>query len=330
MLFKFASVLTLASVVLGHMELKQPCPRYSSKCASQPALPAGESIDYNLNTPIGSGGSILAPFCKHTTAWPQATETWTAGQPVTVSFVAGGATHSGGHCEFSVSYDGGNTYVVIHQELRYCFFTAAPSSGGVDTVRDYTFTLPSNLPGTSKAIFAWTWVNAVGNREFYNNCGDIAIKGSAGSYTGKKMTIANYGAGYPTIPEFLGNYDTGIQYYTTNTTQVTVTGTGYTGGTTTTTTPTSTTSVSATSSAPATSVVTVTSSVPVTSIATPSSTTVVTPGTCNSANEGKYLCTNAGVSAAYTVCSGGISYSNSCSSGTVCKQNGNNVYCDWA
>ncbi|KAJ2782651.1 hypothetical protein GGI15_002849 [Coemansia interrupta] len=112
-------------------------------------------------------------------------------------------------------------------ELRYCFYTAPPSSGGVDTVRTFTFTLPANLPGTSHAVFAWTWVNAVGNREFYNNCGDIAIKGAAGSYTGKQMTIANYGPGYPVIPEFLGNYETGISYYTTNITQATLTGSGF-------------------------------------------------------------------------------------------------------
>ncbi|KAI8323247.1 hypothetical protein GQ54DRAFT_248188, partial [Martensiomyces pterosporus] len=215
-------VLVFVAAALAHMEITAPCPRYSSKCATQPALPPGQTIDYNLNTPIGSNGDVLAPFCKHTTPWPKVTETWTAGQSVTVQFAPGGATHSGGHCEFSVSYDGGSTYVVLHQELRYCFFNAPPSSGGTDSVRSYTFTLPSNLPGTDHAIFAWTWVNAVGNREFYNNCGDIAIKGAAGSYTGKKMTIANYGSNYPTIPEFLGNYDTGLQYYT-NSVQVTVT-----------------------------------------------------------------------------------------------------------
>ncbi|KAJ1935410.1 hypothetical protein GGF37_006003, partial [Kickxella alabastrina] len=191
-----------AAAALGHMELVAPCPRYSSKCATKPALPTGKIIDYDLNSAIGSNGQILEPLCKHTTPWPQATETWAAGQPVTVLFNSGGATHSGGHCEFSLSYDGGSTYVVVHQVLRYCFYTAAPKAGGVDTVRAYTFTLPAGLPGTSNAIFAWTWVNAVGNREFYNNCGDISIKGPPGSYTGKKMTIANYGPAYPVISEF--------------------------------------------------------------------------------------------------------------------------------
>ncbi|KAJ2718492.1 hypothetical protein GGI07_005730, partial [Coemansia sp. Benny D115] len=191
----------------------------------------GQILDFNLNTPIGSGGNIIAPICKYPTPWSQPTETWTAGQSVTVSFVPWGATHGGGHCEFSISYDGGKTFVVVYQVLRTCFFTGIPAAGGMDTVRDYTFTLPANLPGASNAIFAWTWVNAVGNREFYNNCGDIAIKGPAGSYTGKRMTIANYGPGYPVIPEFIGNYNMGIQYYTTNAEQVTVTGNGYTGDT---------------------------------------------------------------------------------------------------
>ncbi|KAJ1938211.1 hypothetical protein FBU59_004513 [Linderina macrospora] len=118
-----------------------------------------------------------------------------------------------------MSYDGGKTFVVIHQELKYCFYTAAPSAGGQGTVRNYTFTLPSSLPGSDHAVFAWSWVNASGNREFYHNCADITIIGSAGSYTGKQMTIANYGAGYPAIPEFLGNYNVGLSYYTTNTTR---------------------------------------------------------------------------------------------------------------
>ncbi|KAJ1927703.1 hypothetical protein FBU59_007196, partial [Linderina macrospora] len=78
-----ATLLTLASAAFAHMEFIKPCPRYSPHCATTPTLPPGESIDYNMNTPIGSGGSILAPFCRRTTPWPQVTETWTAGQSAT-------------------------------------------------------------------------------------------------------------------------------------------------------------------------------------------------------------------------------------------------------
>ncbi|KAJ2557299.1 hypothetical protein EV175_001430 [Coemansia sp. RSA 1933] len=109
------------------------------------------------------------------------------------------------------------------------FTCPVPDSGGVDSVRSYTFDLPSTLPGTDHSVFAWSWVNASGNRELYMNCGDIAVVGSAGSYSGKEMTIANYGPGYPVIAEFRDNYDTSIDYYTTNTTKITVTGSGYTG-----------------------------------------------------------------------------------------------------
>ncbi|KAJ1936809.1 hypothetical protein EC988_008085, partial [Linderina pennispora] len=242
-------------------------------------------------------------------------------------FYPGGATHSGGHCEFSLSYDGGKTFVVVHQALKYCFFTGAPSAGGVDTVRSYTINLPANLPGTDRAVFAWTWVNAAGNREFYNGCGDIAIKGSAGSYTGKKVTIANYGPGYPVIPEFLGNYNTGLEYYTTNTTAVTVTGPGYNGGSGTTTSPAATTTTSA---APTSSAPPVTSTTKVATTTAPSTSAVPTtsaaPGSCT---DYTYQCTSD--KTGYQVClSGAWSSTLACASGTTCVQNGSSVYCGWA
>ncbi|KAJ1665127.1 hypothetical protein EV178_003433 [Coemansia sp. RSA 1646] len=357
MFSKTVSLLALAASALGHMELIAPCPRYSDKCATQPALPAGESIDYDLNAPIGSNGAVLQPLCKHTTAWPSVTDTWTAGQSVTIQFAAGGATHLGGDCEFSISYDGGKTFVVLHQELRYCFYTASPDSGGVDSVRSYTFELPSNLPGTDHAVFSWSWVNASGNREFYNNCGDVAVVGSAGSYTGKSMTIGNYGAGYPVIAEFLGNYNTGIEYYTTNTTDVTVSGSGYTSsgsggssGSSSSAAQDSTTDAAQASTTDASQATTTTdaaqdgtttaaglptSSAP--AISAPSSaaeTSAASGGTdlgeCTSAKNGQYLCSSDGSSAVFNVCDNGTWNQGSCDSGTVCKQSGTTIYCAWA
>ncbi|ORX65414.1 WD40 repeat-like protein [Linderina pennispora] len=74
--------------------------------------------------------------------------------------------------------------------------------------------------GSDSVIFSWTWVNAIGNREFYQNCADIAITGASPSLSGKAMTILNY-PGYPTVPEFMGNFNTGMEYYQ-NATTVTV------------------------------------------------------------------------------------------------------------
>ncbi|KAJ2655184.1 hypothetical protein IWW48_005677 [Coemansia sp. RSA 1200] len=190
------------------MALLSPCPRYSPR-AKCPSLPGGQSLDYSITSPLDAN----APLCKHTVPYASPSETWTAGQSVTVTF-EGSATHNGGHCQWSISYDGGKTFVVLYEELKYCFYTGNPTSGGQPTVKEYTITLPSDLPSSNSAVFAWTWVNASGNREFYMNCADVAIKGTgASSYTGKQMTILNH-AGYTFIPEFQGNYSTGLEYYT--------------------------------------------------------------------------------------------------------------------
>ncbi|KAJ2521182.1 hypothetical protein H4217_001551 [Coemansia sp. RSA 1939] len=190
------------------MALLSPCPRYSPR-AKCPALPSGQSLDYSITSPLDAN----APLCKHTVPYATPSETWTAGQSITVTF-EGSATHNGGHCQWSISYDGGKTFVVLYEELQYCFYTGNPTSGGQPTVKEYTIKLPSDLPSSNSAVFAWTWVNASGNREFYMNCADVVIQGtSASSYTGKQMTILNH-AGYTFIPEFQGNYSTGLEYYT--------------------------------------------------------------------------------------------------------------------
>ncbi|KAJ1956170.1 hypothetical protein GGI12_005377, partial [Dipsacomyces acuminosporus] len=217
MFFKLASIAALIASASAHMQVISPCPRYSSHGEKCPALPAGVSFDYSMSSPL----DYNAPLCKHTTPYATPSATWTAGQSVTVKFAEGGAPHGGGHCQFSLSYDGGKTFVVVHEELEHCFFNGAAA------VHQYTFNLPSNLPGSDKAVFAWSWVNAIGNREFYMNCADVAIKGTSGSFTGKEMTVANHN-GYPTIPEFGGNSKTGLEIYA-KAKQVTVTGNGGSG-----------------------------------------------------------------------------------------------------
>ncbi|KAJ1905926.1 hypothetical protein LPJ71_004422 [Coemansia sp. S17] len=212
-------IIALAGLTAGHVSIISPCPRYSPVGENCPALPAGESLDIAekaINGPISSvqlGGTM--PLCRHTTPYATPSATWTAGQSVTIKFNPSAAIHSGGNCEFSMSYDNGKTFAVIHRELRYCFLGSKPASlTNTATILSYTFNLPADLPSSDKAVFAWSWVNASGNREFYMNCADVAIKGgSSKSYTGPEMVVANY-PGYPTIPEFNGNYETGMEHYT--------------------------------------------------------------------------------------------------------------------
>ncbi|KAJ2889217.1 hypothetical protein GGI21_006643 [Coemansia aciculifera] len=117
----------------------------------------------------------------------------------------------------------GKTFVVIHRILRYTF-TGGPSSSNTGTQLSYSIPLPADLPSGDRVIFAWTWINAIGNREFYMNCADVAIDGKdGGSFTGQQMLVANYGPASPLIPEFNGNYETGIDLYNAQP-MVTVTG----------------------------------------------------------------------------------------------------------
>lgn len=219
-----------ASLGAAHNSFITPCPRYSTVGIDCPKLPTGQKMDGTMNAPISSiQQGYSKPLCKHTVPWPTPAAKWTAGQSVTIKFNPHAVSHSGGHCEFSVSYDGGKTFAVIHRELRYCFVGSKPA-GLTNTVKvnSYTFDLPKDLPSSDKAIFAWSWVNASGNREFYMNCADVAIKGTSKSFTGPKMVIANY-KGYPTIPEFDGNYETGMKHYT-GAKNITITGDGSSSG----------------------------------------------------------------------------------------------------
>ena len=85
-----------------------------------------------------------------------AVATLKAGSSFEVEFAAGGATHGGGSCQFSVSYDQGKSFAVIHSVI-----------GGCPLESTYSVPIPSGLPSATKATFAWTWFNLVGNREEY-------------------------------------------------------------------------------------------------------------------------------------------------------------------
>ena len=67
--------------------------------------------------------------------------------------------------------------------------------------------IPPSVPKCEKCTFAWTWINAIGNREFYMDCADISINPSPfsqSSMTGPKILVANL-PGYPTIQPPEGN-----------------------------------------------------------------------------------------------------------------------------
>jgi len=55
----------------------------------------------------------------------------------------------------SLSYDGGNTWVVFHSIV-----------GGCPLTETYSIPVPSDIPSGSNVLLAWSWENNTGNRYF--------------------------------------------------------------------------------------------------------------------------------------------------------------------
>ncbi|KAJ2746903.1 hypothetical protein GGI20_000982 [Coemansia sp. BCRC 34301] len=335
-----ACVATLAGLASAHNSIIYPCPRYSPVGLQCPAVPAGQTANGDINSPISSVQmGYSQPLCRFTTPYATPSATWTAGQSVTVKFNPNAVSHSGGHCEFSMSYDGGKTFAVIHRELQYCFVGSKPASiTNAVSVSSYTFNLPADLPSSDKAVFAWSWVNASGNREFYMNCADVAIKGgSSKSFTGPQMVIANYN-GYPTIPEFNGDYNTGMDLYK-NAKAITVSASGSTSGggdSGSSAAPPASSAPPATSASPgiphtpqgsssaaASASPSASSGAPASESSADASATGGGSGACTS---GLMQCSGAG----YQICNSGVwSPVYSCGVGASCKGSDGNIYCGW-
>ncbi len=108
--------------------------------------------------------------------------TWAAGSAQSYS-VSGTATHGGGSCQLSLSYDQGATWTVIHSVIGGCM---------VEGLTDLPFTLPASAP-SGTALFAWAWFNHLGNREMYQNCAVVTITGGGAGLEGPTPFVANAG-----------------------------------------------------------------------------------------------------------------------------------------
>lgn len=158
----FYTAIIMAIPALAHMEMTQP---YALRSKFDPANKAGGQIDYSMTSPLEASGSNFP--CKgyqndrpfHTTA------NYTAGSKYQLT-LAGSATHEGGSCQISLSYDNGKTFRVIKSMI-----------GGCPLTDNYDFTIPSYAP-SGQALLGWTWQNLVGNREYYMNCAEVNIAGT--------------------------------------------------------------------------------------------------------------------------------------------------------
>ncbi|KAJ2583089.1 hypothetical protein GGH95_001183 [Coemansia sp. RSA 1836] len=157
--------------------MKEPAPRHSqfSKFYMD-----NDDVDYNMKSPLGP---IVGYPCRNFKPGP-VQGTMIAGHPFRVVF-DGVATHLGGDCQFAVSYDNGTTFAVLWDKMASCF---------LDTVNgSYDVPVPETIPASSKATFAWSWINALGSREYYMNCADIRIEnyGRQQPLTAHELLVVN-------------------------------------------------------------------------------------------------------------------------------------------
>jgi len=168
------AVLASANLAAAHIELSFPAP-FRSKFNPN----AGSNIDYSYTAPLSASGSDFPCKGYHSDfGTPAGKSTATFAPGGTYNFTtAGTATHGGGSCQVSLSYDGGKTFTVIESII-----------GGCPLQASYDFTIPADSrPG--EAIFSWTWFNQIGNREMYMNCAPVTI-GGGGSSGGAKRAAA--------------------------------------------------------------------------------------------------------------------------------------------
>ena len=125
--------------------------------------------DYGYTAPLDASGSDFPCKGYHEEETSHVSKaTYQAGGSGKLTIQSNSATHGGGSCQISLSYDNGATWKVIKSMI-----------GGCPITLDYDFTVPQDAPSSDDALLAWTWFNLVGNREMYMNCARVTIEGSA-------------------------------------------------------------------------------------------------------------------------------------------------------
>ncbi|KAK3367300.1 hypothetical protein B0T24DRAFT_651573 [Lasiosphaeria ovina] len=132
----------------------------------------------------------------------------TRGSRQALTFV-GTAVYGGGSCQISITYDiapnKNSTWKVVHSIEGGCPARGTSGNLGNDPhfkiPVDYGFPIPKDIPA-GNATIAWTWLNKVGNREFYMNCAPVFLTGEGGDKSNWEalpdMLVANIGNGCTT------------------------------------------------------------------------------------------------------------------------------------
>ena len=191
------AVCGLATAVSGHMLMGSPKAFSSPAAHNGPLAPDGSDFPCQMT----AGGSYAGTVTQMALG---------SKQPLT--FI-GQATHGGGSCQVSITYDtepnANSVWKVVHSIEGGCPAQNTAGNMGSDASAvdpfTYTFPIPDNIP-TGNATVAWTWLNKIGNREFYMNCGAIELTGTSGDQSNfdalPDMLVANINNGCTTEEGF--------------------------------------------------------------------------------------------------------------------------------
>ncbi|KAB8360957.1 hypothetical protein FH972_024689 [Carpinus fangiana] len=162
------------SLVAAHMEMITP---FAIKSQYDPEQVEADK-EYSMTSPLLADGSNFPCKGFQNDASRHTTAGYTAGLNYQLA-LKGTATHEGGSCQISLSYDNGKTFRVIKSMI-----------GGCPLVSEYDFTVPAYAPNGT-ALLAWTWENHTGNREFYMNCAQVDISSDIPLSSASAMTSSN-------------------------------------------------------------------------------------------------------------------------------------------
>ncbi|GAB1314253.1 hypothetical protein MFIFM68171_04463 [Madurella fahalii] len=161
----------LATVAQAHMKMRSPAPYTSPAIQNGPLDPSGS----NFPCQAGDSGQYSGQPTK-----------MEKGSKQILAFT-GSATHSGGSCQVSITYDNPPTkqssWKVLHSIQGGCPARNTDGNTGNDPEAkakdEYEFPIDDDLP-TGDATIGWSWLNKEGDREFYMNCAPVTITGSEG------------------------------------------------------------------------------------------------------------------------------------------------------
>lgn len=164
-----AAFVAFLSIASAHMKLDSPVPYGKGSLNNSPLDPSGSDFPCKIRDGVYEVSEMN--FIE-------------VGVPQDLRFI-GGATHGGGSCQVSVCLDEKPTkesrWKVVHSIIGGC---PSPNEGNLsqnpnDTGSSkYQFKLPQGMPN-GRYTLAWSWLNKIGNREFYMNCAPITVTGGA-------------------------------------------------------------------------------------------------------------------------------------------------------